>query len=157
MGEITIIVGESGTDMFFGQKELTIDDKSRLVLPSSYREEFTSSICYLTYSLDGAISIFPKSTFQKNVEKIVSLSDFSSSARELKRTFLSNAFEIQIDSHNRILLPKTLINKSHLEKNVVIIGLYDHLEIYDLAIYQKIEKDGETNYSKNAQRVLEGE
>ena len=142
--------------MFYGQKELTIDDKSRLVLPSLYRDGFTEGLCFATLGLDNCIQLYPKTTFEENAKSIMGLSEFSKEARELRRIYLGNSFSIQIDSHNRILLPKTLQDKTGIGKKVVVVGLFDHLEIWDSDAYEKMEKNGEDNYSENARKLLEG-
>ena len=140
--------------MFFGQKELTIDDKSRLVLPSLYRDGFQGGVLFATLGLDNCIELYSTETFDKSAKDIMSLNDFSKEARDLKRTFLGNTFQIQIDSHNRILLPKPLAEKTKLGKKVVVVGVYDHLELWDSELYATKEKDNERNYSENAKVLL---
>ena len=154
MGCISIIVGESGIDMFYGQRELVIDDKSRVVLPSLYRDQFTGGKCFLTLGMDSCIQIYPKEVFEEKAKEIMQLNDFSREAREIKRTYLGNTFEIQIDSHNRILLPKTLSNKVSIDQKVMIVGVYDHLEMWDYSLYLQKEKEAEAAYEQNAQALL---
>lgn len=141
--------------MLFGQKELVIDDKSRLTMPSLYKEGFRDNICFATLGMDNCIELIPSELFEKNTEKINSLSNFDPKARELKRTFFSNAFRIEIDSHSRVLLPKVLLDKTNISKNVVLVGVYDHLELWDLDKFNANLKDGENNYSSNAEKILE--
>lgn len=142
--------------MFYGQKELTLDEKFRLVLPSIYRDGFTESTCFATLGLDRCIQLFPKTTFEKNAEEIMKLSEFSSEARDVRRIFMGNTFSVTIDSHNRILLPKLLMNKSGVAKKVVVVGVFDHLEVWDQETYLKKEQEGEENYSSNAKKLLGG-
>ena len=85
---------------------------------------------------------------------ITSLNDFDENARKVKRTFLSNTFLLTIDSHNRILLPKTLLEKTELAKNVIVIGMYDHLEMWDEEKYTEIEKKNLDDFAKNAKEVI---
>lgn len=136
--------------MFYGQKDLAIDDKSRLVLPSLFRNEFTGGICYASIGLDSCIELYPEETYQEKAKKFMSLSDFDPKARKVKRTFISNTFSIQIDSHNRILLPKTLSSKASISKKVVIVGMYDHLEIWDSELFEKNSKEAEESFSDDA-------
>ena len=87
---------------------------------------------------------------------ITSLNDFDENARKVKRTFLSNTFLLTIDSHNRILLPKTLLEKTDLAKNVIVIGMYDPLEMWDVEEekYTEIEKKNLDDFAKNAKEVI---
>lgn len=143
--------------MFYGQKEQTLDDKFRLVLPSIYRDGFTEGTCFATLGLDRCIQLFPKATFEKNAEEIMKLSEFSKEARDVRRIFMGNTFSISIDSHNRILLPKLLMSKAGLDKKVVVVGVFDHLEVWDQEVYLAKEKEGEENYSDNAKKLLGGD
>ena len=140
--------------MFYGQRELVIDDKSRVVLPSLYRDQFTGAKCFLTLGMDSCIQIYPKEVFEEKAKEIMQLNDFSREAREIKRTYLGNTFEIQIDSHNRILLPKTLSNKVSIDQKVMIVGVYDHLEMWDYSLSLQKEKEAEAAYEQNAQALL---
>lgn len=151
MGEKCIIVGESGMlDMFYGQKDLAIDDKSRLVLPSLFRDGFKGGVCYASLGLDSCIELYPEDTYQEIAAKYMALSDFDPKARKVKRTFVSNTFNVSIDSHNRILLPKPLALKTGINKKVVVIGMYDHLEIWDSELFEKNSKEAEDSFSEDA-------
>ncbi|MFA6861355.1 MAG: division/cell wall cluster transcriptional repressor MraZ [Bacilli bacterium] len=140
--------------MFYGNKELTIDDKGRLVLPALYRNEFQGGICFACYGLDICIELYPEETYRKKADKITSLNDFNETARKVKRTFLSNTFDVQIDSHNRILLPKPLVEKTKTGKKVVAVGMYDHLEIWDSDAYAKRAEQEEESYPADADQLI---
>jgi MraZ protein len=140
--------------MFYGQKELTIDDKQRLVLPSLYRNDFSGGVCYACYGLDICIELYPEETYQRKAEKITALNDFDETARKVKRTFLSNTFSVQIDSHNRILLPRELLNKTQTGRNVVVVGMYDHLEIWDEEVFRKRSGEAEKSFPSDADRLI---
>lgn len=141
--------------MLFGQKELIIDDKSRLTIPSVYLNAFTDKICYAVLGMDKCIDIIPRELFEKNAENVNALSNFDSKSREYKRTFFSNSFQIEIDTHNRILLPKVLIDKTKINKNVILVGLYDHLELWDSEIFKKNLENGEDNFSSDAEKIMD--
>jgi MraZ protein len=136
--------------MFYGQKDLAIDDKSRLVLPSLFRNEFTGGVCYASIGMDNCIELYPEETYQEKAKKFMGLSDFDPKARKVKRTFMSNTFNIQIDSHNRILLPKPLVTKAQINRKVVIVGVGDRLEIWDSDVFEKNEREAEESFSDDA-------
>lgn len=139
--------------MFFGQKELSIDEKSRLVLPSIYRDGFTGGICFATLGMDMCIQLYPKDIFEKKAAEVMALSDFSQANRDFKRTYLGNTFNIPIDSHSRILIPKLLSDKTNTGKKVIVVGVYDHLEIWDIDTYQKREAQSEANYCQYGENI----
>lgn len=140
--------------MFYGNKELTIDDKSRLTLSSIYRDGFPGGICYACYGMDCCLELYPEKTYEIKADQIMKLNDFDDTARRVKRTFLSNTFMINIDSHSRVLLPKTLLDKTRLGKNVICVGMYDHLELWDKDTYLKMEKENQDSYASDAKKII---
>ncbi|MCI1735670.1 MAG: division/cell wall cluster transcriptional repressor MraZ [Bacilli bacterium] len=140
--------------MLIGQKELIIDDKGRLVLPSLYRDDFKGGLSYCGLGLDGCLVLYPTETYQKEANKYMSLDDFDSQARSVKRTFLSNTFEVPIDSHNRILVPKPLLEKTKTGRKVTAVGIGDHLEIWDSAVFNSMSASKEESYSADAAKLI---
>lgn len=136
--------------MFYGQKDIAIDEKSRLVLPSLFRDEFKGGVCYASLGLDKCIELYPEETYQEIVKKYMSLNDFDPKARKVKRTFISNTFSVVIDSHNRILVPKPLSTKAQITKKVMVVGMVDHLEIWDYDAFMKNEEEAEASFSEDA-------
>ena len=140
--------------MFYGQKELVIDDKGRLVLSSNYRDEFNDLTVYAAFGYDNCIELFKTPDYQKKAEDIMKLSDFDLQARKVKRTFLSNTFKLQLDSHGRVLLPKILTDKTLNSKRVMVVGMYDHLEIWDYDVFIKSQAENDKSFAKDAQELL---
>ena len=140
--------------MFYGQKELVIDDKGRLVLSSNYRDEFNDLTVYAAFGYDNCIELFKTPDYQKKAEDIMKLSDFDFQARKVKRTFLSNTFKLQLDSHGRVLLPKILTDKTLNSKRVMVVGMYDHLEIWDYDVFIKSQAENDKSFAKDAQELL---
>lgn len=140
--------------MFFGQKEVLIDEKSRLVLPANYRGEFPNGQVYATFGLDDCIDIYSEKTYQEKRAEIRKLSDYDKVSRDFKRTFASNTFPLALDTHNRILLPKTLLEKKKIGKKVRVVGNRDHLEIWDSETFREYEKNAQQDFSDNAQNLI---
>ncbi len=140
--------------MFFGQKEVLIDEKSRLVLPANYRGEFPNGQVYATFGLDDCIDIYSEKTYQEKRAEIRKLSDYDKVSRDFKRTFASNTFPLALDTHNRILLPKPLLEKKKIGKKVRVVGNRDHLEIWDSETFREYEKNAQQDFSDNAQNLI---
>lgn len=141
--------------MFIGQKDLTIDDKNRLVLPSNYRKDFQGDQLYATLGMDPCLRLFSVEEYQKTAESIAQYNDFDPNARRLKRAFLSNTFAIAIDGHSRILLPRPLIDRIGLGKKVTLVGMSNCLEVWDSERYAKVSVEEQENYSTNAEAYLQ--
>ena len=140
--------------MFYGQKELIIDEKGRLVLPSNYRDEFVDQKVFLSFGFDNCIELYTSEDYLKKTVEINSLSDFNQQARNVKRTFYSNTFETQLDSHGRILIPKVLLTKADINKNVIMVGLFNHLELWDVDKFNNMQKENEKSFASDAQKLI---
>lgn len=133
--------------MLSGYKELNIDEKGRLVLPSKYRDVFSDGIAYVQLGPDFCLSVYSKEGYNKIADKIFSLNSFDPKVRRIQRYFSSNTEEVEIDSHNRISISKRMMDAVSLKKNVVIVGVYDHLEIWDKDNYQKSVTESTEDFS----------
>lgn len=117
--------------MFIGTYEHTIDDKSRLTLPARFRAELGSAVV-LGRGLDGVVSVYPLEGWAAGVQaRIGALDPLSRRARELQRFFFAGASEATVDGQGRILVPAALTTYASLERDVVVTGMNDHLELWN--------------------------
>lgn len=115
--------------MFMGEYSHSIDDKGRLIIPSRFREELGKN-SVLTKGLDGCLSIYPKSEWEAFERKLRTLPLTSKDARSFIRFFVSSASPCELDKQGRILVPATLREYAGLEKDVVLTGNIDRVEIW---------------------------
>ena len=142
---------ESGK-MFVGQSLHTLDDKQRVVLPSKARVQLSSTI-YLSFDLDHCISIYSEKEYLEKAKHMNALDDFDKDSRTLKKIFFANSFEATVDKQGRLSLPKFLLEKARIAKEVVIVGAFDHLELYSVEKFAEVTKDQEDDYEALAQKV----
>ena len=117
--------------MFFGEYEHTIDDKNRLTLPARYRDALAGGIV-LTRGLDECLDVYARGNWDALVEqRLAPLDPFSREARELKRFFFAAAADAELDKQGRVLVPPALARHARLDREVVVAGVHDHLEIWD--------------------------
>ena len=123
--------------MFIGTYEHTIDEKSRLTLPARFRDELGEGVV-LARGLDGNVAVYPRETWTMTVEaRISALDPLSREARELRRFFFSGAAESKVDRQGRILVPAVLTRHAALERDVVVAGNYDHLELWNPTAWEQ--------------------
>lgn len=123
--------------MFIGTYEHTIDEKSRLTLPARFREGIGDGVV-LARGLDGNVAVYPRETWTMTVEaRISALDPLSREARELRRFFFSGAAESNVDRQGRILVPTVLTRHAGLERDVIVAGNYDHLELWQPAAWEQ--------------------
>jgi transcriptional regulator MraZ len=123
--------------MFIGTYEHTIDEKSRLTLPARFRDALGDGVV-LARGLDGNVAVYSRETWKVTVEtRISALDPLSREARELRRFFFSGAAEADLDRQGRILVPAVLTRHAGLEREVVVAGNYDHLELWNPSSWEQ--------------------
>lgn len=155
-GILWVQVEESGvTSMFFiGTYYHSLDENP--ALPCLRNLEKLGSSVYINLGLDKCLAIYTEETFNKLVEEISSKSLFNPQVRSYKRIFFANSYQCDIDKQGRIQLNKEIKEKCSIDKDVVIIGIDDHIEIWDTERFAKMEEDNEANYEENASSLYEG-
>lgn len=115
--------------MFMGEYSHTIDPKGRLIIPSKFREQLGDEFV-LTKGLDGCLSIYPMDEWGQFEEQLRSLPLTNKNARTFSRFFVAGATSCELDKQGRILVPGTLREFASLEKDVVLTGNINRIEIW---------------------------
>lgn len=128
--------------MFIGEYQHNIDQKGRLAVPVKLRI-FLGKGAVVTKEVDDCLSLYPKDEWKKYADKIAGLPTSKADARAFARFKLGSAMDLEIDKQGRMLIPEYLRKSAGLNKKVVIIGLYNRLEIWDQAKWNKYQKEKE--------------
>ena len=118
-----------------GSYQHTIDAKGRLFMPAKLREEL-GDVFYLAMGLDGCLSVYPETSWEGFMEKLAQLPTAQTRAM---RTFFANTIKCEPDSQGRILVPQKLRTYAKLEKDVVINGAQNRVEIWNAADWNEME------------------
>ena len=116
--------------MFYGEYEHTIDDKNRVTLPARFRDALDAGVV-LARGIVKNIDVYPRASWDTNVARIAELDSLNREAREMKRFVFAGATVAELDKQGRVLLPPQLATHALLEKEVVLAGVHDHIEIWD--------------------------
>jgi len=114
--------------MFMGTYEHGLDAKGRVIIPAKLREDLGESFV-VTLGLDGCLFAYPMNEWEGFIEKLKELPG-TKEARMLQRHFLANAAPCELDKQGRILVPATLREFAGLEKDVVLTGNINRIEIW---------------------------
>ena len=149
-----MLVVESGRKwkMFFGLYEHTIDEKNRLMVPRKMRDEAGVKL-FIMKGFDGALSIYKASAFEKLVSETEALPFNMRNSRDYIRATLASACEIDVDRQGRIQIPTTLMNKYNITKDVVVIGVGDHFEVWSKQAYEEYEKKVNDSFEDIAENL----
>lgn len=116
---------------FQGAAKLTIDPKGRISMPSRHRDQLVS-VCAgqltVTRHPDGCLLVYPRSRWET---KRAELAAMPYSARALQRLLLGNATDVDLDSAGRLLVPSSLRDDAQLTREVSLIGMGAHFELWD--------------------------
>jgi len=133
--------------IFIGKYEHILDNKNRIFLPARLRKGIKDFV--VTPGLDGCLYIYPIDVWKNNVQKFnqLSLKD-KSEERAFKRFFLSVASEVHVDNLGRILIPQNLRKEAKIRKKVIVVGLWNRIELWAKEKWEIYYKKAKNTFSK---------
>lgn len=138
--------------MFMGEFHHTIDNKGRIIIPSKLREDLKDNFI-ITRGLDGCLFIYPKTHWESVIEKYKQLPD-TTDKRKFMRIFLSGATTCEYDKLGRINIPKPLKDYAKLEKDCIIIGVDERLELWSEENWENFISANEESLSSIADNLF---
>ena len=117
-----------------GEYNHTIDTKGRMIIPAKIREQL-GDLCIVTKGLDDCLAIYTLEAWKKISDALQSQSSTKASVRALKRFVFGSAAELEYDKQGRVLIPVPLREYASLDKQAVIVGAGDHVEIWSREKY----------------------
>jgi MraZ protein len=133
--------------MFRGSFFHTIDPKGRIIIPAKFRDVIKAqeSNGVMISKIDGGLVAYTYDEWRNIESRILSLAEKSENMRRFRRVFIGGAFECACDKQDRILIPQNLRQYAELEKEIVLVGVLDHFEIWSRQSWDKenihLEKD----------------
>jgi MraZ protein len=116
--------------MFYGEYEHSVDEKSRLTFPARFRHSLAAGVV-LARGIEQNIDVYPSESWHERMDRIAQLDSLNREAREMKRYVFAGAALSELDRQGRVLIPPHLASHASIEKDVVVIGVHDHCEIWD--------------------------
>ncbi|MCG2712358.1 MAG: division/cell wall cluster transcriptional repressor MraZ [Candidatus Omnitrophica bacterium] len=143
--------------MFYGEFEHSLDRKNRVIIPAKFREALKDSFVekfYITRGLDGCLFIFTEEEWKKQELKFKTLSFTKPDARKFNRMFFSGASEIVCDSQGRVLIPQYLRAFADIQKDVVIIGVSNRIEVWSKTRWKDFYENTRETYEDTAEKLM---
>ena len=131
--------------MFQGASALNLDAKGRMSIPTRHRDALMAQCegrMTLTKHPHGCLLFFPRPVWETHREQIAA---WPISARAWQRIFLGNACDIELDAAGRILVTPELRNAAGLTRDVMLLGMGTHFEIWDAAKLAESESEAIAN------------
>ncbi len=138
--------------MFIGEYSHLIDSKKRIAVPSKFRAELKRK-AVVTRGLDGCLFVYPLKVWEGLADKLGTLPVGESTTRSFIRLMLAGAIDAEIDVQGRVLIPDYLKQYACLKKNVIVVGVYNRLEIWDVDRWADYKKKAEKNTDEIAEQL----
>ncbi|MBT2697726.1 division/cell wall cluster transcriptional repressor MraZ [Bacillus sp. ISL-40] len=139
--------------MFMGEYHHSIDNKGRMIVPSKFRDDL-GEMFIITRGLDQCLFGYPISEWELIEEKLKGLPLTKKDARAFTRFFFSGATESELDKQGRINIPAPLLQYAKLEKECVILGVSNRIEIWSKQIWEDYFSQSEESFAEIAENMI---
>ncbi|MDR6725407.1 MraZ protein [Paenibacillus amylolyticus] len=140
--------------MFMGEFQHSIDDKGRVIIPAKFRESLGPSFV-VTRGLDQCLFVYPMEEWGVMEQKLKALPLMKSDARAFTRFFFSGATECDLDKQGRVNLPGNLREYAKLDKDCVVIGVSNRVEIWSKDIWENYFNQSEEVFNDIAEKLVD--
>ncbi len=140
--------------MFLGEYRHSIDNKGRVFIPARFREHENQRF-FVNLGLDGCLAVFNEEGWAAQQVKVNSMDTLKKNARDFKRIYFSKAAETVCDRQGRINLPAPLLKEAGLDREVVVVGVSDHFEIWETARWEGYQREAAARYEEIAENLAE--
>jgi len=143
--------------VFRGRYEHSIDQKGRISIPSKFREILAAQYDerLIITNFDQCLWAYPVPEWKKVEDKVAALPQLKPEVKALQRFFISAASESPLDKQGRILIPPTLREYADLDKDCVMVGMSQRIEIWSLNRWNKIFKDAEQTLQDSIEQLTD--
>ncbi len=138
--------------MFLGEYKHNLDYKGRVAVPKKFRSDLARG-AILTKGLDGCLFLYPKNSWKALTERIQELSVTQSDTRAFGRYLFGGASEMEFDQLGRIKIPEYLLAYANIQKNAVLVGLLDRIEIWSPKLWERQVKKLETRGEEISEKL----
>lgn len=138
--------------MFKGEYQHSLDDKGRVIIPSKLREGLGERFV-VTRGLDRCLFAYPLAEWSRFEQKAKELPVTRSDARALTRLFFSGAAEVETDKQGRVLIPHNLREYAGIEKEVMIIGVPNRVEVWNEQAWKEYSSKADAEFEKVAEKL----
>lgn len=137
--------------MYIGKYYHKVEDKGRVSLPKAFRSKASAWI--ITRGLDGGLFLFEAEKFTAELEKLEARSFTKKTHRDFIRLMTNEAQEVTPDGNGRVQLPEYLTDFAKIQKDVVVVGSYSYIEMWDRNTYHTYLDEIESRASQIAEEI----
>ena len=122
------------------------------MIPRKMREELGTKV-YIMKGFEGSLSLYNEERYQKLAEEFSRLSFNQSKVRDYLRIQFASTYEMDVDKLGRVQLPTALLTKYGISKEVIVLGIGDHIEVWDKVKYDEYENSIKDEFENIAETI----
>jgi len=123
---------------FMGEFNNKVDAKGRVIIPSKFREKLGEGFV-VTKGFDHCLYVYDMESWENILAKLSQMPMLTEDARTVRRMMVGSAMEAEVDASGRVLLSQPLRSYAAIEKEAVLIGNIDHVEIWSRGEWEKAQ------------------
>ncbi len=142
---------------FTGEYDCKIDAKGRMVLPAKIKNslpDISGNELVLRRGFEPCLVLYPMMEYKKIYSKIAGLNEFNAEYRNLQRNFFRGNAIVELDAAGRMLFPKNMIAYANLEKDSIVVGMGNRVEIWEPSKYDEFLIKDQQAFSDLAEKHL---
>lgn len=137
--------------MLLGEFSHTVDAKGRITIPAKFRGRLAAGLI-VTKGIDPCLWLYPADVWADLAKEVKSLPVTDPRAREFRRQVFGGASDSVPDRQGRVNLPSYLSEYANIDKQAVIIGLFDHCEIWNPERWRERQERSDSNPDGRAEQ-----
>ena len=141
--------------MFLGEYQHSLDEKGRVVVPKKFRDALLHG-CYVTKGQDRCLFVFTPDRWQEEMSRVSALPRTDRRSRNYARSFFAGASDQGLDGQGRIVISDNLRSYASLEKDVVVVGVADRIEIWATEVWASIQEEADEFFA-GIEEAIDGE
>ena len=137
----------------------SLDVKHRIAIPKPLRDMLSTDsevVLYVAPGTDGSLSLYPEEAFARLAERLAQTSPNARQVRDYSRLFYARATRVSFDTQGRIRLPQELVELAGLKREVMLLGVQDHFELWDKGQWDAYLEEKMTHYDEIAEAAFDG-
>ncbi|MGA2065849.1 MAG: division/cell wall cluster transcriptional repressor MraZ [Thermoguttaceae bacterium] len=135
----------------------SLDEKLRVAIPRRLREILQCPAgggLFVAPGTDASLAIYSEAAFAGLAERLAGASPTERDVRAFRRLFYGQAQRVELDRQGRVRIPPELAGLAQLEKEVVLLGVEDHLELWSAARWQAYAAEKQAHYDEIAEAAF---
>ena len=143
---------------FTSEYDCKLDAKGRMVLPAKIKSSLPESNgkeLVIRRGFEPCLVLYPMVEYKKIFSRIAGLNEFNEEYRKLQRNFFRGNAVVELDNNARLNIPKQMLNYAHIEREAIVVGMGNRIEIWEPSKYEEFLIDDSKEFSDLAQKYLD--